>query len=225
VKSCPRCSGFSPDTTQSCQHCGTVLDEGVISRAGGPPARTTTVVEPRRSDTLDLRPTPPSPPPPSAPLPPPPSVPDASAAPGKGGRRGHTVYMPPSADSSARAPGTPTTPAGARKVIAILVTYSWKPEGQIFAVREGRNLIGRGAECDIQVPDDPMLSQVNSHITFRQNFVLGDMVSMGGTDLNGSPIEEQFRPIDNHSAIRTGSTHWHFVIVDPDTLSKISSRA
>jgi hypothetical protein len=132
--------------------------------------------------------------------------------------------MPPSADSSAPAPGTQTTPAAVRKVIAILVTYSWKPEGQIFPVREGRNLIGRGPECDIHVPEDPMLSQVNSHITFRQNFVLGDMVSMSGTDLNGSPLEEQFRPLDNHAAIRTGSTRWHFVIVDPDILSRNSSR-
>ena len=111
-----------------------------------------------------------------------------------------------------------------RKVVAILVTYSWKPDGQVFPIREGRNLIGRGTECDVRISEDPMLSQVNSHITFRQNFVLGDMVSMSGTDLNGSPVEEQFRPLENHSSIRTGSTHWHFVIVDPAILSRNESR-
>lgn len=95
------------------------------------------------------------------------------------------------------------------------MTYSWKPEGQIFPVREGRNLIGRGEECDIRIPEDPMLSQVNSHITYRRNFVVGDMVSMGGTDLNGEPVEEQFRPLENHARIRTGSTHWVFVVIDP----------
>jgi hypothetical protein len=102
-----------------------------------------------------------------------------------------------------------------RKILAILVTYSWNPAGQLFPVREGRNLIGRGEECEIRIAEDPVLSQVNSHITFRQNFVLGDMVSMSGTDLNGEPVEEQFRPLGNHAQIRTGSTHWTFVIIDP----------
>jgi hypothetical protein len=123
----------------------------------------------------------------------------------------------PSGESGAGTQGVSATDAG-RKVIAILVTYSWKREGQVFPVREGRNLIGRGDECDIRVPEDAMLSQVNSHITFRQNFVIGDMVSMSGTDLNGAPVEEQFRPLDNHAVIRTGSTHWHFVIIDPTIL-------
>lgn len=100
-------------------------------------------------------------------------------------------------------------------MIGVLVTYSWKADGQVFPVREGRNLIGRGEECEIRVPEDPALSDKNSHITFRQSFVVGDMVSMGGTDLNGEPVEEQFRPLGNYARIRTGSTHWIFVIIDP----------
>jgi hypothetical protein len=126
--------------------------------------------------------------------------------------------VPQSGAGDAPAPAPHAAPA--RKVVAVLVTYSWKPDGQLFPVREGRNLIGRGEECDIRIPDDPMLSQTNSHITFRQNFVLGDMVSMSGTDLNGQPVEEQFRPLENHAHIRTGSTHWHFVIIDPAIVSR-----
>jgi hypothetical protein len=95
----------------------------------------------------------------------------------------------------------------------VLVTYSWKPEGQIFPVREGRNLIGRGAECDIRVPEDQTLSNINTHITFRKSFIVGDMVSMSGTDLNGQPIEEQFVPLGNYARIRTGSTNWTFIVV------------
>ena len=68
--------------------------------------------------------------------------------------------------------------------------------------------------------DDPMLSQVNSHVTFRQSFVLGDMVSMSGTDLNGEPVEEQFRALGNYAKIRTGSTHWLFVVIDPALASR-----
>jgi hypothetical protein len=101
-----------------------------------------------------------------------------------------------------------------RRVIGVLITYSWSPEGQVFPIREGRNLIGRGDQCDIRVPEDPAMSEVNSHITFRQSFVVGDMVSMSGTDLNGEPVEEQFRPLGNYAKIRTGSTHWTFVILD-----------
>jgi hypothetical protein len=88
----------------------------------------------------------------------------------------------------------------------------------VFPIREGRNLIGRGDECEVRVTTDPALSQVNSHITFRQSFVVGDMVSMSGTDLNGEPVEEQFRPLQNYSTIRTGSTIWTFVIIDPSIL-------
>lgn len=100
------------------------------------------------------------------------------------------------------------------------MTYSWKPEGQLFPVREGRNLIGRGAECDISIPDDPTLSNVNSHITHRKSFVIGDMVSMSGTDLNGAPIEEQFVPLPNYSTIRTGSTHWTFMSIQQSSAAE-----
>jgi hypothetical protein len=41
------------------------------------------------------------------------------------------------------------------------------------------------------------------------------MVSRSCTDLKGEPVEEQFRPLKNYARIRTGSTHWTFVIVDP----------
>jgi hypothetical protein len=103
-------------------------------------------------------------------------------------------------------------------VVGILVTYSWKPDGEIFAVREGRNLIGRDPDCDICVAVDQTLSGRNSHITFRTSFVVGDLVSMKGTDLNGEPIEEQFRSLPNYSSIRAGSTHFTFIAINPSAL-------
>lgn len=220
MKSCPKCFNLAPDTALSCDQCGTVLDESVIANAGGRTGgRPETVLETPpdyRPTPPDLRPSPPAPG--FRPSPPPPPLPNSMAdtspvgVPATG-RRGNTVFAPPPAQSQAGA--VPTPRAAARRIVGILTTYSWKPEGEIFPVREGRNLIGRGEECDICVPDDPMLSQVNSHITFRQSFVLGDMVSMSGTDLNGEPVEEQFRPLGNYAQIRTGSTRWTFVIIDP----------
>ena len=56
---------------------------------------------------------------------------------------------------------------------------------------------------------------MNSHITFRRGFTIGDNISLGGTDVNDIPVEEQFRSLPNYARIRTGSTHWIFLIVDP----------
>jgi hypothetical protein len=124
--------------------------------------------------------------------------------------------MPMTPDFAGTQHAAPVAPA--RRVLAVLVTYSWKPEGQIYPIREGRNLIGRGDECDVHVPEDPALSTTNSHITFRQSFTVGDLVSMSGTDVDGVPIEEQFRPLKNLAKIRAGSTNFLFVIVDPALL-------
>ncbi len=104
-----------------------------------------------------------------------------------------------------------------RRIVGLLLTYTWKPEGQIFPVREGRNRIGRNAECEIALPEDPHLSGVNSHITYRKNFTIGDLVSMSGTDMNGVPIEETYVKLPNYAQIRAGSTHFTFIAVDPAT--------
>jgi hypothetical protein len=121
------------------------------------------------------------------------------------------------------APPAPAQPAAAqpvpasspqafgRRIVGLLITYTWNPEGQIFPVREGRNLIGRNSSCDISLPQDSHLSDTNTHVTYRKNFTVGDMVSMGGTDLNGDPIEENFIRLPNYARIRAGSTHFLFI--------------
>ncbi|HEY1807305.1 MAG TPA: FHA domain-containing protein [Acidobacteriaceae bacterium] len=102
-----------------------------------------------------------------------------------------------------------------RKIVGVLVTYSWAPEGRIFPVREGRNFIGRESDCDICIPEDSTMSGRNSHVTFRQNFVVGDMVSMTGTDVDGLPVEEQFRSLPNYATVRAGSTYFTFIAIAP----------
>lgn len=109
----------------------------------------------------------------------------------------------------------------ARKIVGFLVTYSWRPEGDLFPLREGRNLIGRDpAQCDITIAEDDQLSAVNSHITFRKNFVIGDMMSMGGTDVDNQSVQTQFHPLANYASIRTGATVWTFVAVNPAAPAK-----
>jgi pSer/pThr/pTyr-binding forkhead associated (FHA) protein len=97
----------------------------------------------------------------------------------------------------------------------MLVTYSWAPQGQVFPIFEGRNFIGRDKDCEVCVPEDQTLSGRNSHITYRQNFVVGDMVSMTGTDVDGVPIEEQFHSLSNYATLRAGSTYFTFIAVQP----------
>jgi hypothetical protein len=119
--------------------------------------------------------------------------------------------------------GSPELRPG-RRIVGLLLTYTWRPEGQIFALREGRNLIGRNPECDIAIPDDPHLSETNSHITYRKNFVLGDLVSMSGTDLNGVPVEDSFVKLANYAQIRAGSTHFTFITAEPPAAGKPSKQ-
>ncbi len=115
---------------------------------------------------------------------------------------------------SAQPAPAPSAQAFGRRIVGVLITYTWNPEGQIFPVREGRNLIGRNSSCDIALPQDSHLSDTNTHVTYRKNFTVGDMVSMGGTDLNGDPIEENFVRLPNYARIRAGSTHFLFLSVD-----------
>lgn len=134
-------------------------------------------------------------------------------------RRDKTQFRPPQPGESGKDRGRPA--AGARKIVGVLITYTWHDDGQIFPIREGRNLIGRDPDkCDIVISEDDTLSAVNSHITFRKDFVIGDNVSMSGTYVDNEPIEEQFRPLKNYARIRTGSTVWTFIAIDPTQSSE-----
>ncbi len=117
--------------------------------------------------------------------------------------------------SGSRRPQTVAVDPG-RKIVGVLITYSWQESGQVFPVLEGRNLIGKDPDqCDICIPQDATLSAVNSFITYRRHFLIGDKVSMSGTDVDGEPIEQEFVPLRNYAKIRTGSTYWTFVCIQP----------
>ena len=215
---CPRGHIIDPTWTE-CPYCKAELSSPEMSAL--PDAgvrRKETVVE--RGPTVEepFMGMPPLPPPVAPPPPPISGAPKPVEGPPSARRK--TVFAPPpvqAEEGASEAPAPPKPRAPERRIVGVLVTYSWKPEGQVFAVREGRNLIGRGSECEICVPEDSTLSNVNSHITYRKNFVLGDMVSMSGTDLNGEPVEDKFVPLMNYGSIRTGSTSWTFIAIQPST--------
>lgn len=105
----------------------------------------------------------------------------------------------------------PTQFGSPARIVGVLVTYSWKREGEIFEIREGRNLIGSDIECDVRLDCDPALSGKHAHITFLKSFVIGDMVSKSGTFVDDQPIESERLPLRNGATIRTGGTVWTFV--------------
>lgn len=243
MRTCPKCLTENMDTEKVCKHCAAPLQQSVgktcpnghpmdptlkecpycgqgkaASMVAGPvpPGRTTTVFEPARSDgqaplrraTMmeDFSGRVPLPRRGNGPASTPPS-----AAPQNPKRQPEgTIFRPASTPS----PSVPPV-AKDRKIVGILISYSWAPEGKIFPVFEGRNFIGRDKDCEISVPEDETMSGRNSHVTYRQNFVVGDMVSMTGTDLDGVPIEEQFHSLRNYATIRAGSTYFTFIAIKP----------
>jgi len=226
---CERGHAIDPNWTE-CYQCKAERQEAEHA-AGAAPVRTPTVIDQSGPDRVS-RPTvmegsiriqrdaiepprsataPPTPPPP----PPEPVrrvTQFAAAAP----------PQPPAAPSAAPVAAAASTTGAAekkpvRRIVGVLITYTWRPEGQIFPIREGRNLIGRNPDkCDIVVSEDAHLSEVNSHITFRRSFTVGDMVSMSGTDLNGAPVEETYVKLPNYATIRTGATTWTFIETQPE---------
>jgi hypothetical protein len=219
---CKICGASNPDTATGCQVCKAPLGKPDAAAMGGAPARRQSQGEgkpgqlPRR-ETVDESAGAWTPGKPDAS---PAGVTNAAAraaASSDTPRRRMTVFDPSHAAGPSGRGGTVPLqrPAStARKIVGVLVTYSWSDQGQIFPVYEGRNRIGSDPrECDIAVPQDDTLSAVNSHILFRKNFVIGDDVSMGGTDVDGQPVETAFVPLRNYARIRTGSTHWTFIAV------------
>jgi pSer/pThr/pTyr-binding forkhead associated (FHA) protein len=106
-------------------------------------------------------------------------------------------------------------PGPVRKAVALLVTYTWRPEGQVMLLREGRNYIGSDPECEIFLPDDPQISGKHATIVYRgTDFWIDDEKSMNGTFVDGDCVEEK-RRLPNYARITTGGTVWTFIMIEP----------
>lgn len=106
-----------------------------------------------------------------------------------------------------------------RRIIGALITYTWKPEGQLFPLREGRNRIGRNDECEVCLPNDGALSNVNTHIYHYPDdkaCFISDAGSQNGTHVNGQNIRQDSRRLSGYATIRTGATVWTFISATPD---------
>ncbi len=146
-------------------------------------------------------------------LPPMPSPPA-----GAGQKRRRTEFDPDQAADAGPARGdvAPQALPASRRIVGILVTYTWRPDGQVFPVRMGRNYIGSDPDCEISLRDDPHLSGRHATIIYRgATFVIDDEKSMNGTFVNGQTVDMKTR-LPNYARIKTGSTVWTFIAIEPE---------
>jgi FHA domain len=125
-------------------------------------------------------------------------------------------------------PASPGGHVGAgetRRLTGMLVTYTWRPEGEYFPVREGKTFIGSGdvssealhRRCDIHVPHDETMSAEHALILCRQgHYEILDQISSNGTFLGGQMLKaNQGTELPNYADIKTGSTLWTFIMIKP----------
>lgn len=138
---------------------------------------------------------------------------------------------PPEPQRVTRATAPPPLPGGhvgsgdTRRLTGMLVTYTWRPEGEYFPIREGKTFIGNGdvsseafhRRCDIYLPHDETMSAEHALILCRQgNYEILDQISSNGTFLGGQMLKaNQGTELPNYAQIKTGSTLWIFIMVNP----------
>lgn len=111
-----------------------------------------------------------------------------------------------------------------RRIMGVLVTYTWQDAGQLFVVREGKTYIGSGEisseafqrDCDVQIPEDRRMSGEHALILCRHGaYEVIDQATSNGTFLNGKLLRaNESTDIPNYAKIQTGSTVWTFLHIE-----------
>lgn len=103
----------------------------------------------------------------------------------------------------------------ARRLVGLLVTYSIDPNGQVFPIYEGRNIIGRDQSCDIALGGDDKVSSKHLVILWRpqEGIMWGeDQMSSNGTYLNGEFVSEKFR-LRHEDVLLVGDTKFVYLAI------------
>lgn len=137
------------------------------------------------------------------------------------GREGQTKQMPA---SPGYGPGGHVGEGETRRIVGVLISYTWRPEGDLFPIREGRNYIGRDKissdpyhrDCDIIIPEDDRMSGTHALILCRHgNYEVIDQEASNGTFLNGEMLmANQSTKLKNYAEIKTGHTLWTFIKIE-----------
>lgn len=134
----------------------------------------------------------------------------------KRGRR-ETAVM----DGGAKGGGDDFQQEDPRRILGILVTFSWKNQGEIFLIREGKNYAGSGEEMDIQITADDEMSREHMLIrclktkSMSQDYIyqISDEKSTNGVYLNEELVPVNGTELPNNATIQTGATIWTFIMI------------
>lgn len=107
------------------------------------------------------------------------------------------------------APGTGAGPRYERKLVGWLVSYTLDPLGVDYRLYEGRNIIGRDADCNITVADGSV-SAKHAVLLYRGKFSITDQQSSHGTFVNGVDIELEPHYLSDGDEIKVGKTVFKF---------------
>lgn len=105
-----------------------------------------------------------------------------------------------------------------RKIVGVLITYRWNPNGDMFPVRQGRTHIGAGdirgehREVEVKFSQDELMSGDHALVLVQgDNFYLQDLSSVNGTTLGGKPITPEIpEPLPSPAEIKIGDTLFLF---------------
>jgi hypothetical protein len=109
-----------------------------------------------------------------------------------------------------------------RRIVGFLLTFDRAPDGKVFFIREGRNLVGRDpARCDIVIEEDSMVSGQHAVLVYRHGRLrVADDKSQNGTFLNEDDVLQPEQVADA-DVIRVGGTKMICRLVDPEQMAKL----
>ncbi|ALL70955.1 FHA domain (plasmid) [Paraburkholderia caribensis MBA4] len=133
--------------------------------------------------------------------------------------------------SQATAPTEHRSPR--RKITGVLVTFTWERQGDLFALYEGRNVIGKGTveseggrPCDVLLSVDATMSNEHAVILCRAGrYELFDSRSTNGTYADDEFVESAGVMLRDGARIKTGETVWLFRKLESDDAPAQQGRA
>lgn len=144
-------------------------------------------------------------------------APEGTGQPGRGGTR---------VDNSdpEMTPVTRRAESGS-KITGVLCTFVWRPQGDLFVLYEGRNVIGKGyveseggRPCDVLLNTDASMSNEHAVILCRAGrYELFDRQSTNGTFVDDVFVESHGVSLKDGARIKTGATLWLFRKIESDS--------
>jgi|SRR5882672_1788611 len=198
---CPVCSNALDPAWTKCPYCEAAQKASTKSSGVGQQPAMASGQSPRRATVVDT----------GAPAQPAGAAVAAMTSDSVPGRR-QTIVDP------GLAPGADGRTGGGRRIMGILTTFTWSPQGKLFPILDGRNYVGAGAlsadsnrPCDVQVSEDRAMSSEHFLILCQSGrYTVYDSRSTNGTFLNGVQIGTSGAELPDNAVIKSGTTLFMF---------------